>query len=105
METIVVLGTELDLTLRSIGDELKGWTHLDEPYVAKKKILHAVRRQNEVILALQAKILEMAEIEAGLQITMDDLQKDVRAFQKTSEKVDDMDTMLKVEDIICCWYY
>ena len=70
-----VLGLELDLTLRGIGGEFKGWTHLDKPYVAKKQILHAVRRQNEVILALQAKILDMAKIDAGLQITMNALQK------------------------------
>ena len=97
MATIAVLGPELDLTLRGIGEELKGRTQLDEPYVAKKTILHAVRRQNEVILALQAKILEMAEIEAGLQLTMNDLQKEVGAFRKTAEKVDDMDAMLKVK--------
>ena len=59
-------------------------------------ILQAVWRQNELILALQAKILEMAEIEAGLQLTMHDLQKGVRAFQKTSNKVNNMDAMLKV---------
>ena len=53
----MVLGLERNLTLRGIGEELKGQTHLDKPYVAKKMILHVVRRQNEVILALQAKIL------------------------------------------------
>ena len=42
MATIVVLGLELDLTIRGIGEELKGWTHMGEPYVAKKTILHAV---------------------------------------------------------------
>ena len=52
MATIAVLGLELNLTLRGIGDELKGRTHLNEPYVAEKTILHAIRRQNEVILAL-----------------------------------------------------
>ena len=67
------------MTLRGIGKDLKGWTHLEKPYVAKKTILHAVRRQNEVILALQAKILDMAKIEAGLQITMNALQKEVGA--------------------------
>ena len=65
--------------------------------MAKKTILHAVRRQNEVILTLQAKILEMTEIEAGLQITMNDLHKEVGAFRKTDEKVDNMDAMLKVK--------
>ena len=73
------LGLELDLTLRGIEEELKGRTHLDEPYVAKKTILYAVRQQNEVILALQAKILDMAKIEAGLQLTMNALQKEVGA--------------------------
>ena len=48
--------------------------------MAKKTILNAVRRKNEVILALQAKILEMAEIEAEIQITMNDLQKEFGAF-------------------------
>ena len=47
--------------------------------MAKKTILHAVWRQNEVILALQAKILYMAKIEARLQITMNALQKEVGA--------------------------
>ena len=97
MLNISILGLELDLTLRGIGEELKGQTHLEEPYVTKKTILHAVWRQNEVILALQAKILEMAEIEAGLQLTMNNLQKEVGAFRKTAKKVEDMDAMLKVK--------
>ena len=41
MVTIAVLGLDLELTLQGIGEELKGRTHLDEPYVAKKTILHA----------------------------------------------------------------
>ena len=65
MATIAVLGLELDLTLRGIGEELKVRTHLNEPYVAKKMNLHAVRRQNEVILALQAKILYALQKEVG----------------------------------------
>ena len=79
MAAIAVLGLELDLTLWGIGEEIKGRTHLDEPYVAKKTILHAVRRQNEVILALQTKILDMENIEAGLQLTMNALHKEVGA--------------------------
>ena len=79
MATIAVLVLDLDLTLQGIGGELKGQTHLDEPCVAKKTILHAVRRKNELILALQAKILDMANIKAGLQLTMNALQKKVRA--------------------------
>ena len=74
-----VLDLELELTLRGIGEELKGRTHLDKPYVAKKTVLHAVGWQNEVILALQAKILDMAKIEAGLQLTMNALKKEVGA--------------------------
>ena len=54
---IVVLGLERELTLRGIGEELNGRTHLYKPYVAKKTILCAVRRQNEVIMDLQAKTL------------------------------------------------
>ena len=46
---------------------------------------------------MQAKILEMAEIEAGLQLTMIDLQKEFGVFRKITEKVDDMNTMLKVK--------
>ena len=65
--------------------------------MANKTILHAVRRQNEVILTLQAKIMEMTDIKAGLQITMNDLHKEVGAFRKTAEKVDTMDAMLKVK--------
>ena len=47
--------------------------------MAKKTILHAVWWKNEVIPALQAKILGMAKIEAGLQLTMNALQKKVGA--------------------------
>ena len=61
MATIAVLGLELDLTLQGIGEELKGRTHLEEPYVTKKTVLHAVRQKNEVILALQANILDISE--------------------------------------------
>ena len=75
MSTIVILGLELELTPRGIGEDLKGRTHLDEPYVAKKTIMYAVWQQNEVILVLQAKILEMTEIEAGLQLSINNLQK------------------------------
>ena len=52
MATIAVLGPELELTLRGIGEDLKGRTHLYKPYEANKTILHAVWRQNEVIMAL-----------------------------------------------------
>ena len=65
------------MTLLGIGEEIKGRTHLDKPYVAKKTILHAVWWKNEVIPALQAKILGLAKIEAGLQLTMNSLQKEV----------------------------
>ena len=61
----MVLGLERDLTLRGIGEDLKGQTHLDKPYVAKKTIMHAVWRKNEVILALQAKILYALQKEIG----------------------------------------
>ena len=61
----MVLSLKQDLELRGIGEELKGRTHLDKPYVAKKTILHAVRRQNELILALQAKILYALQKEVG----------------------------------------
>ena len=53
------------MTLRGIGEDLKGRTHLDKPYVAKKTILHAVRRQNELIPALQEKILYALQKEVG----------------------------------------
>ena len=43
----------------------------------QEKILHAVRWQNELILALQAKILNMSKMDAGLQLTMNALQKEV----------------------------
>ena len=67
------------MTLRCIGGELKGRTHLDKPYVAKKTIPHAVWRQNEVILDLQAKILDMAKSESRLQLTINAMQKEVGA--------------------------
>ena len=100
MATIAVLGLDLDLMPQCIWEDLKGQTHLDKKYVAKKTILHAVWRQNEVILALQAKILEMEDIEAGLQLTMRDLQKEVGALQNTVKKVEKMDAMLKVKILI-----
>ena len=50
-----------------------------------------------MILALQAKLLEIAYIEDGLQIAMNDLQKEVGALQKTAKKVDNMDVMLKLK--------
>ena len=75
----MVLGLETDLTLRGIGEDLKGQTHLDKPYVSKKTILHTIWRQNEVILDVQANILNMENIEAGLQLTMKALQKEVEA--------------------------
>ena len=67
------MGLEMELTLRGIWEELNGQTHLEKPNVANKTILHAVRRQNEVILSLQAKILDMAKIEAGIQLTINAL--------------------------------
>ena len=79
MANIAVLGLEMVLTLRVIWEEIKGHNYLDKPYVAKKTILHAVQWQNEVILALQAKILDMAKSEAGLQLIMDALQKEAGA--------------------------
>ena len=42
----------------------------------------------------------MEEIESGLQLTMNGLQKEVILFQKTAEKVNDMDAMLKVKILI-----
>ena len=47
--------------------------------MAKKTILHAVQRQNEVIMDLQANILYKENIEAGLQLTMNTLQKELGA--------------------------
>ena len=73
------MGLERDLKLRGIKEELKGWTHLDKPYVANKTILNALWWQNQVILALQANILSMTNIEARVQLTMNDLQKEVGA--------------------------
>ena len=76
------------MKLRGIGEDLKCQTHLDKPYVAKKIVLQAVRRKNEVILDLQAKILYMAKIEAGLQFTMNSLQKEVESSKyRTCEAV------------------
>ena len=54
----------------------------------QQMILHAVWRKNEVILALQAKILDMSKIEAGLQFTMNSLQKEVESSKyRTCEAV------------------
>ena len=51
--------------LQGIGEELKGRNHMDKTYVAKKTILHAVWRQNEMILDLQEKILYALQKEVG----------------------------------------
>ena len=66
METIAVLGLEMNLTLRGIGEELKVQTHLDKPCVAKKTILHTVRRQNEVILTCRRRYIYALQKEVGV---------------------------------------
>ena len=89
-----VLGPELDLFLRGIGRDLEGKIHLEEPYVDKRTIIHAVREQNNVILTLQERILRMNEIEEGMQKTLDLLQRKVTYFETYTKKVD------KIEEIL-----
>ena len=89
-----VLGPELDLFLRGIGKDLKGKTQLEEPHVDKRTIIHAVREQNNVILTLQEKILRMAEVEKGMQKTLNLLQQKVTYFESYTKKVDKIEEML-----------
>ncbi len=92
--TAAILGPELDHYLRNIGEELKGKTQLEEPYVDKRTIVHAVREQNKVILTLQGRILQMEEIEKGMQKNIDYLLQRVEYFEKYTKKVDEIDDLL-----------
>lgn len=92
-----VLGPELDLFLRGIGQELKGKTQLEEPHVDKRTIIRAVREQNNVIITLQERILRMKEIEEGMQKTLDLLQEKVTYFETYTKKVDKIEEILSVK--------
>ena len=91
----LVLGPELDRTLRNLGEELKGRTHLEEPHVDKKTIIRAVREQNGVILTLQERILKMEETEETMRRTLGMLQERVDRFENYyGEKVDKIERVL-----------
>ena len=92
--TAVILGPELDNYLRKIGEELKGKTQLEEPYVDKRTIVHAVRTQNKVILALQGRIHQMEEVEKGLQKNVNYLLQKVEYFEKYTKKVTEIEDLL-----------
>jgi hypothetical protein len=91
----LVLGPELDVFLRGIGEDLKGKTILEEPYVEKKTIVRAVSEQNKVILALQAQFLQMQEIERVMQRKLEMMQEKVTYLEKYTEKVDDIEGILR----------
>ena len=90
----IVLGPELDVFLRGIGEDLKGRTRLDEPYVDKKIIIRAVSEQNKVILTMQERILQMQKIEEGMQRRLDSLQEKVDCFEHYTKKVDAIENVL-----------
>ncbi len=92
---LVALGPELDIFLRGIGEDLKGKTILDEPYVDKKTIIRAVSEQNKVILALQTQILQMLDVERGMQRKIDMMQEKVTYLEKYTEKVDNIECILR----------
>lgn len=91
----LVLGPELDVHLRGIGEDLKGKTILEEPYVDKKTIVHAVSEQNKVILALQTQVLQMQELEKAMQVKMSMMQDKLTYFEKYTEKVDVIEGILR----------
>ena len=86
----IVLGPELDLFLREIGEDLRGKTILEEPYVDRKTILRALKEQNKVILALQQHILEMKDVEERMQEKLERMEEKVISLEKYSSKVDKM---------------
>ncbi len=91
----LVLGPELDVFLRGIGEDLKGKTILEEPYVDKKTIVRAVSEQNKVILALQTQVLQMQEMEKAMQLKMSMMQDKLTHFEKYTEKVDVIEGILR----------
>lgn len=93
----VVLGPELDLFLKGLGDDLKGRTQLDEPYVDKKTIVRSVREQNNVLLVFQQRILELEEKEKAFLATVNALQDRVCHLERYTEKVD------RIEDTLEAW--
>ena len=88
----VVLGPELDVYLRGIGDELKGKTKVN--YVDQETIIHACAAQNKVILLLQEQMLKSQEIERSMQRNLSELQDKVSYFEKYTKKVDSIEDVL-----------
>ena len=91
----LVLGPETDLFLRGIGEDLKGKTILEEPYVDRKTIVRAVSEQNKVILALQSQLLQMREVEKGMQQKLEMIQDKVTFLEKYTDKVDSIEGILR----------
>ncbi len=90
----IVLGPELALFLRGIGEDLKGKTILEEPYVDRKTIVRAVSEQNKVILALQSQVIQMRETEERMQHQLEMMQEKVTCLEKYTGKVDSIEAIL-----------
>ena len=90
----IILGPELDVFLRGIGEDLKGRTRLDEPHVDKKTIIRAVSEQNKVLLTIQERILQMQQLEQGMQRKLESLQEKVDCFEHYTKKVDVIENIL-----------
>ena len=88
----VVLGPELDMFLREIGEDLKGKTKVN--YVDQETIIRACSAQNKVILTMQEQILRMQEVERGMQRALRALEEKVNYFENYTKKVDVIEEVL-----------
>lgn len=88
----VVLGPELDVFLRNIGQDLKGKTKIN--YVDPDTLLNAVSYQNKVILTLQENILRMQEREVKMQQSILKLEGKMVEFDESVKRIEHMENVL-----------
>lgn len=88
----VVLGPELDVFLRNIGQDLKGKTKIN--YVDPDTLLNAVSYQNKVILTLQENILRMQEREVKMQQSILKLEGKMVEFDESVKRIEHMENIL-----------
>ena len=88
----VVLGPELDVFLRNIGQDLKGKTKIN--YVDPDTLLNAVSYQNKVILTLQENILRMQEREVKMQQSILKLEGKMVEFDESVKRIEHMENLL-----------
>lgn len=88
----VVLGPELDVFLRNIGQDLKGKTKIN--YVDPDTLLNAVSYQNKVILTLQENILRMQEREVKMQQSILKLEGKMVEFDESVKRIEYMESVL-----------